>query len=89
MASGSPKESKDLGVETIRGKPEGVCSVCPLAPQLCTWERVRRLGLPSWQAFLQALSPQTALLLGTGMPMRPGLRWASQHVGAVGPEPQR
>ncbi|XP_070362479.1 E3 ubiquitin-protein transferase MAEA isoform X4 [Equus asinus] len=25
VASGSPKESKDLGVETIRGKPEGSC----------------------------------------------------------------
>lgn len=43
VASGPPKESEDLGMETIKGKPELVCNTCPallLQPPSCAarWE---------------------------------------------------
>lgn len=64
MASGSPKESEDLGMETIKGKPELVCNTHPAVllqpPQLCRTAGTRPEGTEaSWpdSRFLRAPAP--------------------------------
>lgn len=85
VASGSPKESEDLGMETIKGKPELVCNTHLLScssPHSCAarWEpghKESRLPVLTG-GFRKPCYLQTTLLLGEGTAAQPGPGGASQ-----------
>lgn len=94
VASGSPKESEDLGMETIKGKPELVCncarSPAPPPQPGARWEPGQQVNSLRWRQVASAspVPSQRTRLLGEGTPCGPGRSGglAATGGGAVGAE---
>lgn len=80
VASGSPKESEDLGMETIKGKPELVRNTRPAPCPSPHSRAARRAGTGSEGNGLPFLTAVSA----SPLPPRPTAAWRGRaHLGAL------
>lgn len=85
VASGSPKESEDLGMETIKGKPELVRNPRPPRPRLSHSRAARRAGIGSEGNGL----PSGQVVPASPLPPRPTAAGRGRHsVLSDGPRSQ-